>query len=274
MAARNKTVDRPSARNSSKSVGAGAEKKGSVSIVKKYWPVLFWIAFAILLYGFFLFNRNEVLANIAAVRNPTATQNAPLPPPVQETSIAPPAPLQETIPPYGDPSNEVVEAPSIEDQAINTDELPSSLDDTTAMQTEMQNRALHFTRVDRGGNILRIRVNRRLPVSASPLTDALNALISGPTTDEKATGLISLIPEGTELLSAAVRDGTAFLSLSEDFQYNIYGIDGYVGQLCEIVFTATEFSTVRDVQILIQGRRIDYLAEGIWIGSPLSRDTL
>jgi len=274
VAARKKTVDRPPARNSK---SAGAEEKNPVSIPKKYWTVLFWIAFAIFLYGLFLFNRKEILSSIAAVQKTVATHNAPAPLPqsVQETMISPPqtdelspAPLQETIPASGDPANDHQELQFTPDDPAATAE--------PDMQTivEMQDRSLYFTHVERGGNILRIKVNRKLPVSGSPMTDALHALLSGPIDDEKERGLISLIPEGTKLLSAAVRDGTAYVNFSEDFQYNVHGIDGYIGQLCEIVFTATEFSTVRDVQILIQGRRIEYLAESIWIGSPLSRDTL
>jgi germination protein M len=74
------------------------------------------------------------------------------------------------------------------------------------------------------------------------------------------------------LISAYVRDGTAFLNFNEAFMYNKYGIEGYAGQLRQIVYSATAFSTVRDVQILIEGRVVDYLGgEGVYIGKPLSR---
>jgi spore germination protein GerM len=97
--------------------------------------------------------------------------------------------------------------------------------------------------------------------------------MEGPGVDEEAGGLVSLIPGGTRVLSASVRGSTAYISFSEDFQYNIYGVEGYAGALRQILWTATEFSNVKDVQILIEGRRVDYLGEGIWIGSPIGRDT-
>lgn len=106
------------------------------------------------------------------------------------------------------------------------------------------------------------------------MTDVIEALIAGPAADEKSKGIISLIPPNTRILSATVRGNTAYISFSEDFQYNTYGVEGYAGQLRQIVFTATEFSNVRDVQILIEGRRVDYLGEGVWIGSPVNRDML
>ena len=115
-------------------------------------------------------------------------------------------------------------------------------------------------------------MNRQLPVSDTPLVDVIQALIAGPNAAERQRGLISLIPPNTRILSATVRGSTAYISFSEDFQYNTYGVEGYVGQLRQIVFTATEFPNVRDVQFLIEGRRVDFLGEGIWLGSPLNRD--
>ena len=106
------------------------------------------------------------------------------------------------------------------------------------------------------------------------MLDSLNSLLAGPSAEEKRKGLISLIPANTKILSAIVRGTTAYISFSEEFQYNTYGVEGYAAQLRQVVWTATEFSTVNDVQILIEGRRIDFLGEGIWIGSPISREAL
>ena len=148
---------------------------------------------------------------------------------------------------------------------------------TPAAQTprvELRERALYFIHVDRGGSIVREKVNRQIPVSSSPMTDAIQALITGPNNEEKNKGLISLIPPNTKILNATVRDDTAYISFSEDFQYNVYGVEGYAAQLRQVVFTATEFPNIKNVQILIEGRRLDYLGEGIWIGSPLNRDML
>jgi spore germination protein GerM len=134
-------------------------------------------------------------------------------------------------------------------------------------------RTLYFSRIDDDGAVLRVTVTRNLPASDSPMVDALNALLAGPSVGEQAGNIMSLIPTGTRVLSATVRGTTAYISFNEDLQYNIYGAEGYAGALRQIVWTATEFSTVKDVQILIEGRRVDYLGEGIWIGSPIGRET-
>ena len=131
---------------------------------------------------------------------------------------------------------------------------------------------LYFIRVDDDGIITRHEVKRTVGASDSPMTDALDALMSGPNADELARGFISLIPSEAKLLSAQVRGSTAYLNFSEPFMYNRYGIEGYAGQLKQIVYTATEFSTVKDVQILIEGQKRDYLGgDGVFIGKPLSR---
>jgi hypothetical protein len=137
----------------------------------------------------------------------------------------------------------------------------------------VRDRALYFIRVDNDGTIIRTRVARSMAASDSPLEDSLRTLLQGPTAEEQRRGLITLIPAGVKFLRAEVRGSTAYINLSEEFQFNTYGVEGYIGQLRQIVWTATEFPNIRDVQILIEGRRIDYLGEGINIGSPLGRDS-
>jgi germination protein M len=134
--------------------------------------------------------------------------------------------------------------------------------------------ALFFVRIDDDGTIVRQETKRQIPASDSPLLDSLAALLKGPSEDELRKSLITLVPEGTKLLSAQVRGSTAYLNFNEAFMYNHYGIEGYAGQLKQVVYTATAFPTVQDVQILIEGSKRDYLGgEGVFIGRPLSRNS-
>jgi spore germination protein GerM len=137
-----------------------------------------------------------------------------------------------------------------------------------------KNRTVYFMQLDRDGTIIRTRVNKTLPASDSPMLDILQSLLQGPSAEEQRRGLISLIPQGTRIINATVRGETAYINFSEEFQYNTYGVEGYAAQLKQVVWTATEFSTVKDVQFRIEGRRVDYLGESVWIGSPVNRDML
>ena len=99
-------------------------------------------------------------------------------------------------------------------------------------------------------------------------------MLAGPTADELSKDMMTLIPSGTKLLGASVKNGIATLNFNENFQFNSVGVEGYIAQLMQIVYTATEFSTVRNVQFLIEGEKRDYLeSEGQWIGSPLARSS-
>ena len=129
-----------------------------------------------------------------------------------------------------------------------------------------------FVAIDSEGPVVRKIVSRSVHKD-SPMGDALNQLISGPSAGEEKTGCRTLIPAGTRLLSASIKNGVAILNFSEEFQFNQFGAEGSLAQLMQVVYTATEFSTVKSVQILIEGQKKDYLTEGVWIGSPLNRSS-
>ena len=134
------------------------------------------------------------------------------------------------------------------------------------------NQKLYFVYIGEDGVVSRKVITREVEKNDSPLVTNLNLLLKGPNSSEESKGYKTLIPPGTRLISAYVRDGVAFLNFNEEFEFNRIGVDGYLAQLMQIVYTATEFSTVKSVQFLIDGQKKEYLgSEGVWIGSPLSR---
>ena len=138
--------------------------------------------------------------------------------------------------------------------------------------TELQ---LCFVNIDGDGAVVRQVIKRKVAKSDSPLTTAINLLLKGPdSTISGERNLMSLIPPGTKLLSAKVQGGVAYLNFNENFEINSYGVEGYIHQLEQIVYTATAFSTVTSVQFLIEGEKRDYLgSEGVLIAAPLSRSS-
>lgn len=157
-------------------------------------------------------------------------------------------------------------------EVTKSPEKPKQEEKKTVTYTELQ---LCFLQIDTDGSINRKMIKRSVPKNMSPLTTAINLLLQGPdTTKPEERNCISLIPQGTKLMSARVDDGIAYLSFSEDFEFNTLGAEGYMGQLMQIVYTASNFSTVKSVQFLVEGEKKDYLgSEGQWIGSPLSKNS-
>jgi spore germination protein GerM len=138
----------------------------------------------------------------------------------------------------------------------------------------MRKRSLYMVDIDASGNINLEKSVRDVPASDSPMLDALKLLLAGPDPAEKKQGFRSLIPPGTRILGASVKNGVATVNLSDDFLFNSNGAEAYYAALKQLVWTCTEFSNVRQVQILINGQKQQFLAENIPIGNPVGRDSL
>jgi len=284
------TKTRKAAKTSSSSSRKTQGRKTSGKSARVPWVILFWLVFAIFIFGLFIFNREAIESGLQIVKDAFSSRGiAEKEPEVKEEeppAVAPaaqqPAKQQPVVqqsatqPPAAQAAEPVKPPDSTTPQTVQQSPQNQTGQNTQSVQRpqETRERVLYFIRVDRSGSINRVQSNRKFPVSESPLNDVIQALIAGPNAEEKSSGLISLIPPATKLLSVSIRGNTAYVSFNEEFQYNIYGVEGYAGQLRQVVFTVTEFSNVADVQILIEGRRIDYLGEGVWIGSPVSRDML
>ena len=133
---------------------------------------------------------------------------------------------------------------------------------------------LFFMVINSDGSVSRREVTRSMKKTGGPLVDAINALIQGPSEEEEGKGCATLVSTGTRLLGASVKNGIATLNFSGEFEFNQWGIEGLRGQLQQIVYTATAFPTVESVQFLVDGVQKDYLgSEGVWIGTPLNRNS-
>ena len=202
----------------------------------------------------------------------------------EENNLIQPDSKEESSPETNSLAKENDTQKEIEKPSTEKTELAKTQDTTkeqtastkTTQKTASTNVQLCFVTVDASdGSVNRQLVTRALQKTESPLTDALRALLQGPLPEEKNKGSTTMIPSGTKLLSASVKNGVATLNFSEEFELmQQYGVQGYIAQLMQVVYTATNFSTVNSVQFILDGQRTDYLgSEGTWIGSPLSRSS-
>jgi spore germination protein GerM len=243
---------------------------------KKPVGFIFWTLFFVVILSLFFVSAPRIrstlentgimdrLSHKNETESPTAAPELP-----SDTAADEPASSERPLAGAGEesPSDELSPPPAI------TETKPAAQPVPPPTKGKSQDRAIYFIRVDGDGAILRTPVTRAIAASNSPLADALRVLLQGPTAEEQNRGLITLIPQGAQFLRAEVRGSTADISFSEEFQFNNYGVEGYVGQLRQIIWTATEFPNIADVQILIDGRIVEYLGERIKIGSPLGRNS-
>ncbi len=124
---------------------------------------------------------------------------------------------------------------------------------------------LFFVRFNQNdGSIRLVPVARKLEYKDSPITKTINALLNGPTQSEQKNGIISLIPEGTSLISARIENSLLTLNFSSQFEANYSGREAILLQLSQVLFTSFGFSQVSGVSILIEGKKKQYITgEGI-----------
>lgn len=262
---------------------AGKRKQKSASL-----GCLFWIAFILLVLVLFFFNRDNIQRVLTQtglmtvitgeeqqVEEVAPSEESEIPAITTEQDIKTEADLLEPEPAPQEEPPAPVKPVETDKPATPETEKPSvkPVAEKPVKTVQTRKATLFFVMIDADGRVVRKEVSREVPKTDSPLSETLNALFSGTTGAEESINLRTLIPQGTRLLSASVKNGVATLNLSEEFQFNQFGIEGYLAQLAQIVFTATSFPTVTSVQFLIEGQRREYLgAEGVWIGTPLSRD--
>lgn len=112
---------------------------------------------------------------------------------------------------------------------------------------------------------------RRYSKDAGVLSAALEALLAGPTADEKGGGLSSTVPAGTQLLDVVVNDGVATVNLSQEYTSG-GGTLSMTARVAQVVFTATQFPNVDSVSFQVEGQPLDVLGgEGIMLEGPQDR---
>lgn len=112
---------------------------------------------------------------------------------------------------------------------------------------------------------------RTLPATRAVGKAAMNALCGGPNSFEKAAGLASSVPDGTELLGIDVKDKVATVDLSGEFTSG-GGSLSMMTRVAQVVYTLTQFTTIRAVLFHIDGEPVEAIGgEGIIVASPQRR---
>jgi spore germination protein GerM len=253
---------------------------------------LFYIALVLLALVIFLFNRSKVQEVIEKTgftrlfeRKKPAPVEVVVEPPVRTDNGARTG-NEGTGAKESQPEPSVPKAVSQEEVVVSVDRTPqqpppqpgkpssSGTAQPAKPVAKTRQARLFFIAVDSGGNIQLKGVIRPVEYVDAPLTSTLQVLLKGPTPTEVNQGLISLISPETRLRRVYVKQDTAYLDFSEAFRFNSLGKEGLAAQLKQVVYSATEFPTVKQVQILIDGKTASYLGpEGLYIGKPLARSS-
>jgi germination protein M len=162
--------------------------------------------------------------------------------------------------------------PSIEDTTGTTDEVETAPASTEEEETDTGATGETVTYQvwfgDAEGLFVTYRTQERTPRVG---TAALEALLEGPDSFEEDYGLRSAVPDGTQLLGLKIADGIARVDLTSEFESG-GGSASMQMRLAQVVYTITQFPTVKGVVFSLDGEPIDVLGgEGIIIDHPLTR---
>jgi hypothetical protein len=113
---------------------------------------------------------------------------------------------------------------------------------------------------------------RTVPATTAVAAAAMTELLAGPNEAERAAGLGTAIPTGTDLIDVAVAGGVATVDLGGAYDDG-GGTLGMSLRLAQVVYTLTQFPTVDAVRFRIDGAPVTvFSGEGIDISSPRSRE--
>ena len=112
---------------------------------------------------------------------------------------------------------------------------------------------------------------RTVPKSAGVARAAMTALLDPRSILDDYSQLSSAIPVGTRVLGLSIKDGVATIDLSSQFESGGGSASGMY-RLGQVVFTLTQFPTVRAVLFKVEGRTVTtFGSEGIVLDGPQAR---
>jgi germination protein M len=114
-------------------------------------------------------------------------------------------------------------------------------------------------------------VRRSVPQTPAVGRAAMHALLAGPTSAEQADGITTVVPAGTRLLGLSIAHGTATVDLSSEYE-SAGDQRSITTRLAQVVYTLTEFPTVRRVAFRLDGEPVTaFPGSGIALTRPQTR---
>jgi hypothetical protein len=102
-------------------------------------------------------------------------------------------------------------------------------------------------------------------------TAAVEALLDGPTRAERKSGIATAIPSGTRLLGISIHGGIATVDLTSEYESGGGSLSMQL-RLGQVVYTLTQFPTVRAVRFRLDGAPVNvFSGEGIVLDHPVGR---
>lgn len=118
-----------------------------------------------------------------------------------------------------------------------------------------------------------VPVLRQIPKTTAVGAAAMKELLKGPNDDELGgrPAMYTAIPDGTTFLGLTIANGVATVNLSKEFESG-GGSAAVLGRLAQVVYTLTQFPTVKGVLFQLDGEPVTvFSGEGVVLDEPVGR---
>ncbi len=155
------------------------------------------------------------------------------------------------------------EEPDIE--IIRSDEDANIMDDSNLRST-----VLYY----QNENGYLVPVNRKIPWEEGIAKAALKNMMDSPTIREDigSIGLKPIVPSGTEIIGMSINEDTGLCKVDFNSQImNCQSKKDEENMIKGVIYTLTEFSNVKEVQFMVDGKIVSELRHGTKVQKPLAR---
>lgn len=132
----------------------------------------------------------------------------------------------------------------------------------------------YFLKETQSGKVSFLAIETKVDNNDDTLKSAIEALLEGPSEENKRNGFYSEIPSGTKLLNIKETDKYIIINLNDKFQYG-GGTDSIYNRLKQLIKTVSQTKINKDIYLYINGKQADVIGgEGVIIKQPLTQESL
>lgn len=132
----------------------------------------------------------------------------------------------------------------------------------------------YFLKETQSGKVSFLAIETKVDNNDDTLKAAIEALLKGPSEENKKNGFYTEIPSGTKLLGIKETDKYIIINLNNEFQYG-GGTDSIYNRLKQLIKTVSQAKINKDIYLYLNGKQADVIGgEGVIIKQPLTQESL
>lgn len=157
--------------------------------------------------------------------------------------------------------------------AIVDDETSDDAVETITLNSDTQARSITAYYKDENGFIVPVITN--IPWEEGIAKATIRTMVIGSDKEKELvqSGLHGVLPEGTEIIGMSIKDGLCVIDFTKSILNNA-SYEDEKDMMTALSYTLTEFDTINKVEILVEGQKLETLAQGYPINVAFERENI